>query len=137
MTSPDLSLRQAIASIRGMFLTAGTLDIYPPLAHADLRALGCDFPIPFFVIEGDEDRFTYTELAKSYYECIRAPHKKFLLIPGGHFAVLTNAGAFRDRLVEYVRPWALDAAKPGQQTNLDKSGHGVYLPVHVPGTSDR
>jgi pimeloyl-ACP methyl ester carboxylesterase len=34
MTSPDLSLGGAVASVQGVFETAGTLDIYPPLAHA-------------------------------------------------------------------------------------------------------
>jgi pimeloyl-ACP methyl ester carboxylesterase len=106
MTSPDLSLGQAIASVHGMLVTAGSLDIYPPLAHADLRARGCDFPIPFFVIEGDDDRFTYTDLAKAYYDCIHATHKQFLAIPGGHFAMMTNADAFRRALIQNVRPLA-------------------------------
>ena len=106
MTSPDLSLGQAVASVHGMLVTAGSLDIYPPLARADLRALGCDFPIPFFVIEGDDDRFTYTGLAKAYYDCIHAAHKEFLAIPGGHFAMMTNADAFRRALVRDVRPLA-------------------------------
>jgi len=107
VTSPDLSLGDAIASIRGMLLTAGSFDIYPPLLHADLPALGCDFPIPIFIIEGADDRFTYTQLAKAYYECIDAPHKAFLLIPGGHFAAMTNAGAFQKALTGQVRPLAL------------------------------
>lgn len=114
MSSPDLSLSQATASVHGMLLTSGALDIYPPLLQADLRMLGCDFPIPFFVIEGDDDRFTYTELAKSYYDCIRAPHKEFLLIPGGHFAMMTSAGAFRDALVRHVRPLALASGVPAR-----------------------
>ena len=110
MTSPDLSLGGAVASVQGMLLTAGTFDIYPPLAHADLRARGCNFPIPFFVIEGDDDRFTYTALAKAYYDCIAAPHKEFLLIRGGYFAAMTNAGAFQEALIRHVRPFALAAA---------------------------
>jgi len=112
MTSPDLSLGQAVASVQGMLVTAGSLDIYPPLAGADLRSLGCDFPIPFFVIEGDDDRFTYTELAKAYYDCIHATHKEFLAIPGGHFAMMTNADAFRRALVRDVRPFAPAAGRP-------------------------
>jgi pimeloyl-ACP methyl ester carboxylesterase len=106
MTSPDLSLSDAVASVRGMLLTAGTFDIYPPLARADLPALGCDFSIPFFIIEGDDDRFSYTEEADEYFKCINAPHKEFLLIPGGHLAAMTNADAFRKALVQHVRPFA-------------------------------
>jgi len=112
MTSPDLSLGEAVASVRGMLLAGGTFDIYPPLARTDLRTLGCDFPVPFFVIEGDDDRFTYTAMAKAYYECVRAPHKAFLSIPGGHFAMLTNAGAFEAALVRHVRPLVVDKGRP-------------------------
>jgi pimeloyl-ACP methyl ester carboxylesterase len=109
LTSPDLTLGQAVASIQGMLETAGTLDIYPPLAHADLRALGCNIPIPVFIIEGDDDRFTYTALARLYYDCIVAPHKAYTTIAGGHFAMLTNAAAFHDALVRLVRPLAVQA----------------------------
>jgi pimeloyl-ACP methyl ester carboxylesterase len=112
MTSPDLSLSGAIASVRGIMVTAGSLDIYPPLAHADLPALGCDFPIPFFIIEGDDDRFTYTQSAKSYYECVDASHKELLLIPGGHFAAMTNAETFHEALARHVRPFALASWDP-------------------------
>jgi pimeloyl-ACP methyl ester carboxylesterase len=112
MTSPDLSLGEAVASVRGMMITAGSFDIYPPLLHADLPALGCDFPIPFFVIEGDDDRFTYTDMAKAYFDCIKAPHKEFLMIPGGHFAAMTNAEAFRKALVRHVRSYAFATAAP-------------------------
>jgi pimeloyl-ACP methyl ester carboxylesterase len=110
MTSPDLSLSGAIASVHGIMVTAGSLDIYPPLARADLPALGCNFPVPVFIIEGDDDRFTYTEEAKSYYDCITAPHKELLLIPGGHFAAMTNADAFHDALARHVRPLVLASA---------------------------
>ena len=123
MTSPDLSLGQAVASVHGMLVTAGSLDIYPPLARTDLRVLGCDFPIPFFVIEGDDDRFTYTALAKAYYDGIRATHKEFVAIPGGHFAMMTNADAFRRALVKDIRPLAPAAGRavPGPTLKLDKN----------------
>ena len=103
ITSPDLSLGQVIASMQ-----AGSLNIYPPLAIADLPALGCDFPIPFFIIEGDDDRITYSQEAKRYFDCVQAPHKALIWLAGGHFAVMTNPAAFRDALLSRVRPVASD-----------------------------
>ena len=109
INSPDLSLGQAISSMRAIMLTAGSLDfVFRPLAQADLPALGYAFPIPFFLLEGDDDRFTYTTLAKAYYDHVNAPHKEMVLIPGGHFAVMTNPAAFREALLSRVRPVALD-----------------------------
>ena len=43
MTSPDLSLGQAVASVQGMLVTAGSLDIYPPLAACRSAGAGMRF----------------------------------------------------------------------------------------------
>jgi pimeloyl-ACP methyl ester carboxylesterase len=72
-----------------------------------LPALGCNFPIPFFIVEGDDDRFTYTKEAEEYFECVKAPHKEMILVPGGHFVAMTNAEAFLQVLVQRVRPFAM------------------------------
>ena len=138
MTSPDLSLGQAVASVQGMLATAGSLDIYPPLARADLRVLGCDFPIPFFVIEGDDDRFTYTALAKSYYDCIHTAHKEFLAIPGGHFAMMTNADAFQRALVtEMHAHWLRPPARQDRRFSSTKTAGGRISRGHARKPSDR
>lgn len=109
INSPDLSLGHAISSIRATMLTAGNLDFsFGPLDHADLPALGYAFPIPFFLIEGEDDRVSYTVLAKAYYDHVNAPHKEMVLIPGGHYAAMTTPDAFRDALLSHVRPVVLD-----------------------------
>ncbi len=70
----------------------------------DLRALGEDMPVPFFLIDGRDDRLTPPHLAEAYFRKIRAPQKAMILIGGGHFAFLSNASAFLDILVKRVRP---------------------------------
>jgi pimeloyl-ACP methyl ester carboxylesterase len=109
--SPQLSLGQMLTAYRGLMGAASRLEVYPPLAHADLDALGDNFPIPFFLIEGDDDRFTGTELAVAYFDRIQAPHKDKVLISGGHFAAMTNSEAFAAALVARVRPYVMGTSK--------------------------
>jgi pimeloyl-ACP methyl ester carboxylesterase len=77
-----------------------------PLTSAlDAKALGGDFAVPVFVIQGAEDFTTPTSLARSYVESIRAPRKAFVtLAGGGHFAVFMKPEAFVTELVARVRP---------------------------------
>ena len=52
---------------------------------ADLPALGMDFSVPVFVIQGERDLTALPELARAYVDGIKAPAKKFFLLPGaGH-----------------------------------------------------
>lgn len=46
----------------------------------DLEALGLDFALPVFMIQGTEDLVTVPEVAKAYFDAIRAPRKEFFLI---------------------------------------------------------
>jgi pimeloyl-ACP methyl ester carboxylesterase len=77
------------------------------IAQADLRELGLDMPIPFFVIQGREDRLLAADTAQAYVDEIRAPAKNFLLIDGGHFACFTHAEEFNAALNKQVRPFAI------------------------------
>ncbi len=97
LTSPVVSLAQAFDWARGLLQGAS-----PALLNDDLRTLGCNFPIPFFIVQGKDDRITDTGLAKTYFDCVESPHKEIVLIPGGHFAYATEA--FRDALVTRLRP---------------------------------
>ena len=103
LTSPELSLRQAFDWLHG-FINGGS----PSVLRDSLLNIGCDFPVPFFLLDGEDDRIAPTQLAKNYYDCIEAPHKDIALLPGGHFAVWTDA--FRKALVNVVRP-VITAAK--------------------------
>jgi pimeloyl-ACP methyl ester carboxylesterase len=56
-----------------------------PFTQVDLPALGTDFRIPIFIVQGEKDLTTTPELAQAYFDTIKAPHKQFILVPGtGH-----------------------------------------------------
>ncbi|MGA7437063.1 MAG: alpha/beta hydrolase [Luteibacter sp.] len=55
------------------------------LAHANLPALGTDFAIPVFLIEGKQDLLATPEVARRYYDQIKAPQKGWVLLEhSGH-----------------------------------------------------
>jgi pimeloyl-ACP methyl ester carboxylesterase len=74
----------------------------------DARKLGPKFDVPFFVINGAQDRVTPAKFAKAYVDFVQAPHKEFIAIGGaGHSAVLTRPDVFLHELVTRVRPIAI------------------------------
>ena len=69
------------------------------------KALGGDFAVPVFVIQGAEDFTTPTSLAKIYLNSLHAPSKAFATIEGaGHFAVFTEQDVFLKELRARVLP---------------------------------
>ncbi len=81
--------------------------LIPQTSKLDSRALGGQFAIPVYVIQGAEDFTAPTRLAKEFVASIRAPHKEFVTIPGaGHFAVFMKSDEFLRELVARVRPLA-------------------------------
>ena len=56
--------------------------------------------------QGTEDYTTPTALARQYLGAIKAPHKEFVPIDGGHFAVFMNSDQFLRELVAHVLPLA-------------------------------
>lgn len=106
-TAPNYSLRDIYNLFRG-FAQVPTFQVYHEMLSADLAALGPDFKIPIFIIQGADDERTQATLARDYFEKIDAPHKEFVLIEGGgHFVVLSMADRFLDELVTRVRPMSL------------------------------
>jgi pimeloyl-ACP methyl ester carboxylesterase len=80
-----------------------------PMEQVNLPALGTDFAIPIFVLQGQEDLTALPELAKAYFESIKAPRKQFYLVPGtGHEPSATELDMTLKVLVEQVRPLATD-----------------------------
>jgi pimeloyl-ACP methyl ester carboxylesterase len=70
----------------------------------DLPSLGFQFKVPFFLIQGSEDRITPASLAASYFDRVIAPAKRMVLIDGaGHFAAMTHMQEFAAALREDVR----------------------------------
>ena len=81
--------------------------LIPQTTKLDSKALGGQFAIPVFVIQGAEDFTTPTSLAKEFVTSLRAPHKEFVTIPGaGHFAVFMKSDDFLRELVARVRSFA-------------------------------
>jgi pimeloyl-ACP methyl ester carboxylesterase len=68
--------------------------------------------VPFFVIQGKEDMMTPTSVAVAYFDVVKAPRKKMILIDGaGHFAIVTHSEAFLATLVREVRPIAVKSER--------------------------
>ena len=110
LTSPDYSFRDVVNYFKGVIagddFFGQALD--GPMMRENLPALGTDFSIPFFVVEGAEDDITPASLAMAYFDQITAPRKAFWLMPdAGHMALLTRSDAFLRFLLANVRPLAL------------------------------
>src|SRR6266851_1106637 len=68
--------------------------------------------VPFFVIQGAEDMVTPVSVAVKYFQVVKAPKKKLILIKGaGHFAFVTHREEFLAALVKYVRPLAIKSER--------------------------
>ena len=50
------------------------------LSRIDLPALGTAFPMPIFIIQGKEDLLTMPAVTKAYFDRIKAPTKKYMLL---------------------------------------------------------
>jgi pimeloyl-ACP methyl ester carboxylesterase len=85
------------------------LTLSGPLEDVDLPALGIEFAIPIFILQGQEDLTAIPELAKEYFDSIKAPRKQFYLVRGtGHEPSAAELELIRKVLIEQVRPLALD-----------------------------
>ncbi|HKU63568.1 MAG TPA: alpha/beta hydrolase [Rhizomicrobium sp.] len=76
------------------------------MATMDLYSLGPNMPVPFFVVQGRDDRITGFDPAKAFFDQLQAPKKAFVAIDGGHFACFTNPDGFVGALCKHVRPLA-------------------------------
>lgn len=55
------------------------------LSRIDLPALGPDFAMPVHLVQGEEDLVTTADVARRWFDSIKAPHKSFDLLPAtGH-----------------------------------------------------
>lgn len=120
MSPPDLPIAKTIGDFIGDKSTPPNGDVADYVAGnkfsgsklrnvmdtMDLRTLGLDMPIPFFVVQGREDHICGFEPARQYVEEIRTPTKAFVPIDGGHYACFTSADQFVGALREHVRPLA-------------------------------
>ena len=76
-----------------------------PLAAVDLAALGPDFTMPVFMVQGAQDLTGPPDLAKAWFDSLRAPRKRMWMIPGtGHEPSIALLQQVRKVLTEDVRP---------------------------------
>ncbi len=79
-----------------------------PMETVDLPALGTDFAIPIFFVQGEEDINALPELAKAYLDTIKAPQKQFISVPGtGHEDSVESLKVTLELLTKQVRPNAM------------------------------
>jgi pimeloyl-ACP methyl ester carboxylesterase len=50
------------------------------LSQIDLPALGTTFPMPIFIIQGKQDLLTMPSVSKAYFDRIKAPAKRYILL---------------------------------------------------------
>ena len=105
LSAPGYTVRDINDWFEGQGVSAEHL--VPESRALDANALGGEFHTPVFVIQGAEDFTTPTSLAKSFVGSVRAPHKAFVTIDGGHFAVFTHSRQFVDQLLTNIRPLAV------------------------------
>jgi pimeloyl-ACP methyl ester carboxylesterase len=80
------------------------LPLAGPLMSVDLPALGTEFKIPIFMVQGAEDLHARPEMAKAYFDSIKAPEKEFYLVPGtGHEPSIPELDEIRTILKRYAR----------------------------------
>ena len=54
-------------------------------AHVDLPALGTKYRLPMYLVQGEEDLLTRPEVTREWFESLRAPRKKLVMVPrAGH-----------------------------------------------------
>lgn len=105
LAAPGYTARDVNDWLSGQSSSAERL--VPQTKAIDSAALGGEFAVPVFVIQGAEDFTTPTSLARSFVASIRAPRKAFVTIEGGgHFAVFMKSDAFLKELVSRVLPLA-------------------------------
>jgi pimeloyl-ACP methyl ester carboxylesterase len=78
--------------------------LLPAVFSFDAMTFAPELPVPFFVIQGQDDHVAPAVIARQYELRVRAPRKAFITIPGGHFACFTSPGEFTAALRGILHP---------------------------------
>ena len=74
-------------------------------SRIDFPAMGLNFAIPMFFVQGEEDLVTVPEVSKAYFERIQAPKKGYFMVPkAGHNPNLASVAMEYTVLIEQVLP---------------------------------
>jgi len=88
--------------VNGVHFSTNTIG--PTMITMDMRTLGLDMPVPFFIFQGRDDHITGGEPARAYAADIRAPAKGYVALDGGHYACFTSTDQFLGALRTHVLP---------------------------------
>jgi pimeloyl-ACP methyl ester carboxylesterase len=106
LSKPGYTIRDFNYSQDSQLVSGNTL--FDQVINLDHKRLEGNFDVPIFVIQGEHDCTTPTQLAKKYLDSISAPRKDFITISGeGHFAAFIKSDEFLKHLIAQVRPLAL------------------------------
>jgi pimeloyl-ACP methyl ester carboxylesterase len=75
-----------------------------PMMGFDIKALGTDFAVPVFIIQGQHDLRTLPDVTKSWFDTIRARKEFVLVAHSAHGASQASQAALLKVLTKQVRP---------------------------------
>ncbi|MDV6331234.1 hypothetical protein [Asticcacaulis sp. 201] len=76
-------------------------------SRVDLPALGTQFDVPIFLLQGEADYLTLPKISRAYFDTLQAPQKAFILLRRtGHDPNQVMLDAQLDVLNERIRPLA-------------------------------
>ena len=95
LTKDSLGLTDDDRAAIGAGMSYSGRALLPTQMQEQLSTTELKFEVPYFVIQGQDDWFTPTAPAKSYFDRVVAPKKRMVVLEGaGHFALVTHPGAF-------------------------------------------
>jgi pimeloyl-ACP methyl ester carboxylesterase len=101
--APDYSMQDILTVQKGMEFS--TDQLLEEMSAFDFNHVGYEFKLPFFIFQGEGDILTPVSTAKNYFDRIKAPHKKFVVIKNaGHLAEFANHEQFLKELLDCVMP---------------------------------
>ena len=112
--APEYSLVNDVDWLRGQLFSVDML--LPELSKINFDALGYDYRVPVFFLEGRRDPYTPSTVAKEYFDKMHAPEKEFVWFEkSGHFPFVEEASEFTGVLTQKVLPLASAAAQQKSQ----------------------
>jgi pimeloyl-ACP methyl ester carboxylesterase len=104
-----------------------------PITRVDLPALGTTFAVPIFMIQGQEDLVAVPELAKAYFDSIKAPRKELYLVPGtGHEGSASELALLQRVLRTEARPLAYPPEQDRSLRSPPQAGGSALGPSPSP-----
>jgi pimeloyl-ACP methyl ester carboxylesterase len=99
-TSPDYSLKDLLAAIRGLNVSAV---MWPELATYNLEKTALEWQVPVYFLAGRYDYNTPSELAERYFNNLRAPHKTLVWFENSaHLMNISDPDLYQDTMINTV-----------------------------------